>query len=509
MKPSRTTAFRDIAILTGIAIVIFYPLFYTHYFYTDEIVQLWLYRKGSGFHMFDTQGRIVTEFLSQSLFGSIDTISQLSRLRIFSFLGWILCIPLWYTIISTVTRKEGLSALLPFFSVLYLITCPPFCTSVSWASCMELFIANTSGLIAGYLLYAHIKYEEGRMTVSTRWIILCLIFGVLSLATYQSGFACFLLPFLLQAISKKGLSRTIIVGVVIYLLTYVIYYLLFRFYLKHTHFDAINRADFHFDPWGKLLFLLARPMNSAFHFTWIVNERNIFGKIVYLLLLMAFLVVNFFILLRPRPLAARVRYLVTIFCFFPLLYVPSLVVAESYGSNRTLLAIEMAVFILVFCTLMALIRNEQRQRTVAIIIGGIFVINAWYNFRYQFLGPVKKEYDLVRNYIEVNYTPGTDTVGFIRPPENLFQRKYGINTSWDEFGVPGTFFKWVPEFFVKQVVFEKTGNRRMADSLVVTDLTPPDNPSDPARSISTAEPPVPAKPKGLAIDVESIELNNN
>jgi hypothetical protein len=58
-------------------------------------------------------------------------------------------------------------------------------------------------------------------------------------------------------------------------------------------------------------------------------------------------------------------------------------------------------------------------------------------------------------------------VNFIQPTEDFFIRKYGITRSRDEFGVPSTFFEWVPPFFVKQVVFEKTGDRKLADSLVV------------------------------------------
>jgi hypothetical protein len=101
------------------------------------------------------------------------------------------------------------------------------------------------------------------------------------------------------------------------------------------------------------------------------------------------------------------------------------------------------------------------------LMGLFFVGNAWYNFRYQFLGPVKKEYDQVRNYIETQYHPGITRVAFIRPPQQLFQDKYGVHVSWDEFGVPSSYPDWVPEAFVRQVVWEKTGNKPAADSLII------------------------------------------
>jgi len=37
----------------------------------------------------------------------------------------------------------------------------------------------------------------------------------------------------------------------------------------------------------------------------------------------------------------------------------------------------------------------------------------------------------------------------------------------DEFGVPSTLVDWVPEDFSRQMVFEKTGNRQIADQLTV------------------------------------------
>jgi hypothetical protein len=33
--------------------------------------------------------------------------------------------------------------------------------------------------------------------------------------------------------------------------------------------------------------------------------------------------------------------------------------------------------------------------------------------------------------------------------------------------VPSSFFDWVPEFLVKQVIYEKTGDRQLAENLIV------------------------------------------
>jgi hypothetical protein len=114
---------------------------------------------------------------------------------------------------------------------------------------------------------------------------------------------------------------------------------------------------------------------------------------------------------------------------------------------------------------MAIKKYRVRLATV-IVLSSVFIVNAYFNFTWQFLNPVKNEYRNVRAFIEGNYHPGVDTVYFIQPHEDFFVKKYGITRSWDEFGVPSTFFNWVPEFFVKQVIFEKTGNHEIAERMI-------------------------------------------
>jgi len=104
---------------------------------------------------------------------------------------------------------------------------------------------------------------------------------------------------------------------------------------------------------------------------------------------------------------------------------------------------------------------------VAGVLSVLFLSNAWYNYRQQFLTPVKTEYSLVKNFIANQYQPATTTIYFICPGENAFKEKYGINPSWDEFGIPSTAKNWAPEPNIKQLIFEKTGDRRLAEKITV------------------------------------------
>lgn len=494
----KSTSGRNLLILWGIILLLFYPLLYTHYFYTDDIIQLKYYGKVADFHMFTIEGRFLTESLFRHIFHSIDTIRQITRARLLTLLGWMVCVPVWYMVLLKITRKEGLSNLLPFFTVLYLIASPPFCLSVSWASCMELYIANTAGLLAGYTFYRGIKYVDvspdgigKRMEVPPSTIAWTLLWGIISLFTYQNGYGCFLLPFLLHLLSKKEWSRTIMAGLGIYFFTYLLYYAMFRWQMQFMHFNSAARTGITQDPLGKIGFFFSRPLAAAFRFTWIVREESPIGEWVYESIMAAWILLNFF-LLRSRSFSFRLRYLIGIFCFLGLIYLPSLLAKENYASNRTLLGLDMAIFVLVFTTLLDVIRVEKYRRLTAVLLGIFFIFQAGYNFRYQFLGPVKKEYDQVRNYIETAYHPGITHITFIRPPQKLFHDRYGVNPCWDEFGVPSTYPDWVPEPFVRQVVWEKTGSKVAADSLIITNL-----PNEQTGSIFPDS-------HTLTIDVESI-----
>ena len=485
--------YRNLGILIGVTLLIFYPVFYTHYFYTDEVLQLWLYRKGSAFAMFVPQGRFITDRLFHYLYSSIDTIPELTRLRLFSLAGWILCLPVWYTIIAKTCRREGLSTLIPFFSVLYLVVSPPFSVSIQWAACMEMFIANTAGLIAGYIIYAGIRYDNDKIRFSAWRIVPALLFGLISLSSYQNGFGCFLLPFFLQAISEKGIPRSVRFFLPSYFFVYGIYFLLFKFAMSRLAEGASARTELLTNPLWKLCYMFFKPLPGAFYFNWIVREKSIIGRIIYILLFAGCMAAN--LLRLPNRLRPRLAYILTILAFFFLAYLPSLVVKEDYASNRTLLALDMTVFVWVFTTFLELLRDRKRQLIASAFLGLCGVMASCYNLRHLFLLPATTEYEKISAYIDTNYRPGITTIAYIRSSEDLPRRKYAISSSWDEFGMSSSWFAWVPDALVRQLVFEKTADRSSAEKLTITNWKDRDEWQRSGQ---------PSSPATLVVDVDSI-----
>src|SRR6185503_12659523 len=104
-------------------------------------------------------------------FSTINTVHEVTYLRVFSLVGWLICIPIWYVCLKRVIgpnsyRDDRNYQLLPFFTCFYLVTSLPFAISIQWASCMELFIANTTGLLSGTFIYKSIQFTENKFTIS-------------------------------------------------------------------------------------------------------------------------------------------------------------------------------------------------------------------------------------------------------------------------------------------------------------------------------------------------------
>src|SRR4030095_3615024 len=392
----------NVFFLILIAIVIFYPLFYTEYLYTDDWVQLWQYK--SGLHTLMAYGRYLADVLTNWLYYYINpaTVHDIISVRLFSFIGWIVCIPLWYFIVKKIVTREQLPTLLIFFSVLYLICTPPFSIYVSWAACLELFIANTAGLISGYIVYSFIAYRNNRVGLTLIAIVTSILFGLISLFTYQNGFGCFLLPFLLHLLAKPKNLKIVFVGIAACLTIYVIYYFLLKYNLQVNSIDAGERTKISIDLFPKIRFFFGRALAISFHFTYLFNEKDLKGFIVYAIIFLTWAITDFY-QNRNLPFIHRLKIFAITLFILVLIYLPPLIVKENYSSNRTLFALNMGVFFLVANTFLIVVKKYETRITLVAILSFLFVLNARNNFSQQFLHPVKTEYRQVRSFIERNY----------------------------------------------------------------------------------------------------------
>jgi len=456
-----------LGILFLVVLVIFYPVLFTEYIYTDEAAQLWFYRPGSSFNMFGGQGRWITELLVSKSFAAIDTVHEITYIRICSLCMWLVAVPVWYITAKRLVAKTPGYEYLPFFICLYLVTSLQFSIGVQWASCVELAIANTAGLVSGAIWYLAIRDKETK-SIPVGAAISAAVAGLISLFSYQSGFPCFLIPFLFHyiCVDTKRKDALLIKGLIFYFFMYALYFVLFKCSLAVAHMTSDERTGFTNDLIKKVLFFLSQPLKRAFWFNIIADNESNLAKGVYGLLLAGWMALAF-VRFGKKNRQEAIKYIAAVWMLFVLAYLPNLVVKENYASNRTMLAIDMCVWIVCVDMARYFLKNGLARKITAVGIVTVLLVAGWYNFNQQFLMPVAKEYKTVKSYVQQHYNKNITTVYFIKPTEDAFKKRYQLQLSMDEFGVPSTFFEWVPELLMKQLVFEITGNRTTADQLVV------------------------------------------
>ncbi|OQP54456.1 hypothetical protein [Niastella populi] len=461
-----------LAFLFMVVLLIFYPLFYTEYIYTDEATQLWNYRPGSGFSMFGAQGRWITEFLISKSFAAVDTIREVTSIRVFALFMWLACVPLWYVTLKRMAAEGPGYEYLPFFTCLYLVTSLPFSISIQWASCIELPIANTAALLSGAIWYTGIRNKDKLWSIPVGAAMGSVVAGLISLFSYQNGFGCFLIPFVFHYISAYTTRKdqVFVKGLAFYFFMYVLYFLLFKLLLVVNQLSGDARTGVYLNPGDKLQFFFSQALKRAFWFNIVVNDENKLARAMYKILFVGWMLLAF---IRFGRLQA-VKYIVAALLVFLFAYFPSLVVKENFSSNRTLLAVDMCVFVVCAEMVLSIVKHLQVRRVIGYSVAIVLLIPGWYNFNKGFLQPIHEEYAGIKNYFQQYYEPGITTIYFIRPAEDAFRNKYKLQSSMDEFGVPSTFFSWVPEPLMRQLVYEKTDSREKASQLTIKEWDNPE-----------------------------------
>ncbi|MFL5744961.1 MAG: hypothetical protein ACJ751_09875 [Niastella sp.] len=453
-----------VGILWLVLFFIFLPLFYSNYIFMDEAFQLWGYRAISGFYMFIDEGRYLTEELQRWLFNMIDTIHGVIYMRLFSFFGWMLCLPLWYAIIKKEVANVPKFKYLPFFTCLYLITNPSFLVAVQWATCLQFFISDTASVLAGAIVINSLRSDDFKPRKFLWAVAAALLLGVPGLFLYQGSWACFLIPFFLFFINPLNLNKNKVLlrGAIVFFAVYTAYFIIYKlsfYFLDNIPEDPRNKL--YINPFIKLAFFLARPLERSFRFTLLTEERSIISLVYYALALLSLAALTFKRFGKGKQKQAII-HLAIIMCFGLLSYLPGLLIEENYASNRTQFALNLIVFLVCFEMALYYITNKLVLQAGGAAIILFFVFCARFNFQQGFARPLVAETAALKNYFREHYNKNIQTVHWIRPPEDELARKFHVNFSMDEFGVPNSFFVWVPDPLSKQLVYELTGDRQAA-----------------------------------------------
>lgn len=450
--------------LVLISLFIYFPILYAQYLYTDEASQVWYAREGINQTSL-SQGRYITYFIFTTLFRFFDTVNEVRIARIIALLSWMLSLPVWYYVLKKTIPAGQLARKAVILALVYMVSMPAFAITVCWAACLEMPFACTTGLISGYLFYRAISLHPGAKS-KRNWLVVCsALMAFTSLFTYQNAFGCFFICFFLQFIAEKKITRAVAACFAFSALLYLIYFIGFKVTVSTFHVTTSDRVVLAVNPINKLIFLLTRPLATSGHLTLLFDDASMIGIMVYVIIALCW----FFASLKHLRIGKRnpVLFYLGLFIFLLLTYLPSLMVAENFASHRTLFAMDMLVFILLFDVLL---HTSLLAKWKTTIMGGfivLFICNAWYNVRYEFVYPMEKEFAFIQLALKKQYSAKISTVHIIGLQENSFASAYGTIRSWDEFGVPSTAKKWTAEPLIKQLIYELTRSRQVADRTII------------------------------------------
>lgn len=409
--------------------------------------------------MFLTQGRLITGWLIQTGFEIIDSISELKYLRIFSLIGWLATIFLWQKYSSRWCSIFELPKKISIVSAIILATGLPITVYIGWASCMEMFLGFSLALVASDLLFSEI-FKKEIVDISMWKIILIIGLGLCSLFIYQTTFGAFLIPFFLYFLYySKKIDKTLLIGIGFYFATSIIYYFLFAFTLKKMGIAPSERTQLTTNLLEKISFFFSGPIPLGFSLNLPYNYHGIISQIIYPILIVCVFVS---IMKRHKKVLPIIRTTAVFLIFLALMYISVLSVPENFASYRTVLVVNLVCGIAIFEAVYSFISKETHKRIFSYCFCVLLIIIGTNNYNRQFRIPLNYEYNRLRDEIGKKYSSVIDSIFFIRASETIFQKTHDIGNYKDELGVPSTYKDWTPEPLVRQIIYEITGDRKIA-----------------------------------------------
>jgi len=283
----------------------------------------------------------------------------------------------------------------------------------------------------------------------------------------------------------------LLAGIAFYVAISALYFFLFKYSLQQYSVEAADRTGLVIHPLKKLSFFISQPLAQAFSFNFLYNMHGIFSQAFYPVMFVIW-VITVFYSARGEKLIRKFAFIISVLLMMMLMYVSVLLTHENFASYRTMLCLNLAGTMLLTDVILKLAGSHAIRNWITCTACAIVVAVAWYNFNLNYNRPLEKEYQAVHAFFKRNYDSSKTKIYFVRPPENLFKKLYGVNVFKDEFGLPSTHKDWTPEPLVKQMIFESTGNKDKAKQTSIVNL-----PHEMRDSIH-------AEAASLMIDVEQI-----
>jgi hypothetical protein len=430
MRFSILTWFFICTVLLGITGVVF-----SDYLSLDEPHILWSFRTGKGWEEYLarclSEGRPVYGFLSAIGLKAAGTFANLKYLRILNILfSFLFCLLLFYFF-----KKKGVQQRISFIASALIFCLPSLAVNMCWAETFPMHISSILSFIAGVLVVEALSHHMGEptLTKTKEWMYLlgATVLQIVSMLNYQNLAMAFMLPVIVTLFLKPEIPARNRMLFFVYCsfafgVSIGIYYKIYESLAIQSGVQMSGRAEIGTDVIGKSMwFGIILVEVSKLH---LLLFKSVFVKYIFSIAIALILVRD----IRKK----RFADLFFLFAGSMLLFLPFLIISESWGASRNfgLVAILFTFYSVIRC--FEFIRIPGYWATVALI--SPFVIILYFTVSRTWVNPQREDYEFVKTFS--NHLPVLNgkemTVEANMPLWDLHEKHTFFRYYFDEFNSP-------------------------------------------------------------------------
>ena len=223
------------------------------------------------------------------------------------------------------------------------------------------------------------------------FVLTSILLGIITLFIYQTAYGMSLIPFLLHYFHRKSAKPdcVFLLGVGLHLLTYGIYYILFKESLEAYNLEASTRTAINLNILSKVSFFFAGPLPQGFSLNLLFSARSVFSQVFYPLVIIIW-IFSIFKRNKENSIAGNLLFIAVILITLAIIYLPLMIATEDFPSYRTLLAFNLAVFLIVAESILFLIPANKARNRFALVAILCLIVTGIYTFNLQYVNPLKE-----------------------------------------------------------------------------------------------------------------------
>ncbi len=439
--------------IAGAVLLCTYRHIFDYYAISDDYYLLFNARDGIFLKIFIQAGRSLYGVLAKWLYSELYYICEVKYFRIGSLLGILLFSVLIYRayVLAGWRRLEGGCAAV--------ITClmPAFGTYAAWATTSQVVYGISLAFIAGELClksYNWMILENHRLKAIIMISVIVLLL-LISQMLYQPSTPAFWLFVAIALFKPRGNSEELfhksLYCFVIFSISAAVYYIMYKATIWPFTVEASARSIITINPIEKIHWFMKHPMYDALSLFNILQGKTVIATTVTAV---SSVILGGLFFRIKRSEQQKWPFVLIFFGLIPLSYLPNLAVSINSAAFRTQ-GILGSLVIFYFLLSLKEIFHSRVTRIIMPCLLVAFSLMAYKNVTYGLIEPQKQELELIRHAVKKALSKKTREIIFIRSQysDSLVARsRYGL------YGVPSTYFSWVPEGMVNLIAREVYGN---------------------------------------------------